>query len=147
MQFKICFTLGPTEAIIAKETCFASVGVVLCSLEHTGGAPLTRKPANSLAHRVDANIMMDAGGRRRKLGFHTALLMEVTGNGGEPSGRLPLMTLATSFCKNNIGIGEAKEQDKSHHMPETYVGVSVLRSFSSTFANSSVKDLIHNCSN
>lgn len=59
--------------------CGAPVKSVLYSPEHTRGAPLTRKPGNSLAHRVDGNIMMDTGGRQRKLGFHTTLLMAVTG--------------------------------------------------------------------
>lgn len=71
--------LAHAEAIIAKETCGASVKSVLYSPEHTRGAPLTRKPGNSLAHWVDGNIMMDTGGRQRKLGFHTTLLMAVTG--------------------------------------------------------------------
>lgn len=73
------FTLGPTEAIIVKETCGASVKSVLFSPEPTLGSPLTRKPGNSLARRVDGNIMMDTGGRQRKLSFHTTLLMAVTG--------------------------------------------------------------------
>lgn len=59
--------------------CGAPVKSVLYSPEHTWGAPLTRKPGNSLAHRVVGNIMMDTGGRQRKLGFHTTLLMAVTG--------------------------------------------------------------------
>lgn len=58
--------------------CGAAVKSVLYSPEHTRGALLTRKPGNSLAHRVDGNIMMDTGGRQRKLGFHTTLLMAVT---------------------------------------------------------------------
>lgn len=51
------------------------------SSEHTGGAPLIRKPGSGRAHQVDSNIMMNTGGRQRKsvLGFHTISLTAVTG--------------------------------------------------------------------